>query len=154
MVSWSAFADEEPEMAEAGRAIWADHVVMYLATIRPDGSPRVHPVVPVLVDGHVCVAIPQASPKWRDLDRDPRCVLHALPGARDDEFVLRCRAQPAEHLREDMRAAADHRVHDGDRLFAFDLEQVDLGHWEHIGEPDTYSVRYRWVPGSITQVKP
>jgi len=154
MTSWSTFAAEAEDLAAAGRAIWAEHVLMYLATTRLDGSPRIHPVVPVLAEGTVCVAIPECSPKWRDLERDPRCGLHALPGQRDDEFVLRCRAASAAHLRAAVAEEADHVIHDEDHIFEFDIEQVDLGYWENVGQPGTYAVRHRWVPGTTTQLKP
>jgi hypothetical protein len=62
---------------------------MYLA-IRADGSPRLHPVTPVLAVVEIFAAMARESPKWGDLSRDPRCVLHALPGPRDEEFALRC----------------------------------------------------------------
>lgn len=119
---------------------------MYLATVRSDGSPRLHPVVPVLASGSVFVAIGSWSPKWRDLRREPRCVLHCLPGARDDEFVMRCRAHEAPHALDRVRAAASHLIHDDDQIVEFDIERVDHGWWEHVGQPDTYSVRERWTP--------
>lgn len=154
MSSWSEFAVEAPSIAERGRSLWAQHVLMYLATVRADGSPRLHPVVPVLADGRIFVAIGDWSPKWRDLERDPRCVLHTLPGDQDDEFVLRCRAAPGETHRAAVGAAADHVIHDDDHIFVFGVEQADLGYWENVGQPNTYAVRHRWRPGSVTQLKP
>ncbi|MDH3678592.1 MAG: hypothetical protein OEV40_01455 [Acidimicrobiia bacterium] len=64
---------------------------------------------------------------WRDLHRDARCVLHALPGDRDDEFVLRCTAWERLQARELVRNAANHVIHDDDRIFEFAVEQVDHG---------------------------
>lgn len=124
---------------------------MFLATVRADGSPRLHPVVPVLVDGQVFVAIADSSPKWRDLARDPRCVLHALPGERDDEFALRGRAVERPDALRAVRAAARHQIHVDDHLVALDIERADWGWWEHVGEPDTYAVRYRWRPGRAVE---
>ena len=133
-------------MAEAGRALWEEHVLMYLATVRPDGSPRVHPVVPVLAEGSVFVAVASWSPKWRDLLAEPRCVVHCLPGHRDDEFVMRCRGREVPGAVDRVRAAAAHTIHDDDRLFELDIQQVDHGWWEHVGRPGTYPVRRRWTP--------
>ena len=133
-------------MAEAGRALWEQHVLMYLATVRADGSPRVHPVVPVLAGASVFVAIASWSPKWRDLQAEPRCVLHCLPGPRDDEFLMRCRALEVAGAVDRVRAAAAHTIHDDDRLFEFEIQQVDHGWWEHVGRPETYPIRQRWTP--------
>jgi hypothetical protein len=141
-------------MAQAGRALWEEHVLMYLATVRADGSPRVHPVVPVLAEGSVFVAIASWSPKWRDLQAEPRCVLHGLPGPRDDEFLMRCRGTEVPGVLDRVRAAAAHTIHDDDRLFQFDIQQVDHGWWEHVGRPDTYPIRRRWTPiGGVTNLR-
>jgi hypothetical protein len=148
MVTWAEFATAAPDMAAAGDELWRRHVLMYLGTVRGDGSPRVHPVVPILSEGSIYVAIAPRSPKWRDLRRDPRCVLHALPGDRDDEFVLRCTAIEASEARDLVRSAARHVIHDDDRIFAFAIEQADHGWWEHVGQPNTHQVRRRWLPGS------
>jgi hypothetical protein len=57
MKRWSEFADERPEMAGAGRAlIYQFRVGLgYLATVRKDGAPRVHPVCPVIANGGLYV---------------------------------------------------------------------------------------------------
>ena len=50
MVNWTAFEDLEPALAGAGRKQlyqW-DIGLAFLATVRPDGGPRVHPVCPVI----------------------------------------------------------------------------------------------------------
>lgn len=138
-------------MAEAGRSLWQEHELMYLATVRADGSPRVHPVAPVLAEGRVFVAVGTWSPKWRDLLAEPRCVLHCLPGPRDGEFVMRCRAREVPGAFDQVRAAAGHTIHDDDRLFELDIHQVDHGWWQHVGRPDTYPIRRRWTPtGGVT----
>ena len=67
MATWTEFTEAAPELAQRGADLWNQHVLMYLATVRGDGSPRVHPVAPILADGAVHVAINPRSPKWRDL---------------------------------------------------------------------------------------
>lgn len=148
MSDWHQLSLQAPELAAAGRDLWERHGLMYMATVRADGSPRLHPVVPLLAEGGVYVAIAEQSPKWRDLRRESRCVLHSLPGPRDDEFVLRCRAREAPGAMGRVRTAAKHVIHDDDHIFEFDIEVADLGWWEHVGQPGTYSVRMRWTPGA------
>jgi hypothetical protein len=64
----------------------------YLATVRSDGGPRVHPVAPVITDeGLFCFVVD--SPKRRDLERDGRYALHSFPPEEsDDEAYLAGRA--------------------------------------------------------------
>ena len=147
MANWQDFEEEAPELSRVARDLWTHHGLMYLGTVRADGTPRVHPVSPLLADGRVFVAIAEQSPKWRDLRRDPRCVLHCLPGQRDDEVVLLCGAREAPGARHAVRAVARHQIHDNDHIIEFELVQVDVGWWEHVGQSGTYSVRMRWAPG-------
>ena len=127
--------------------------IAYLATTRPDGSPRVHPVCPVLAGGRMFVAIPPRSPKGDDLRRDPRCALHAMPGPDDDELCIRARA--AEVREAATRASVVEVVGrsgvggmvettSNDPLFEFDLERVDTASWVDVGQPGTYAKRARW----------
>jgi len=62
----------------------------FLATVRPDGGPRVHPVCPLITDeGLYGFIVP--GPKLDDLRRDPPYALHAEtfpPPDHDDAFYL------------------------------------------------------------------
>ncbi len=96
MVSWPEFAAAAPDLAGQVRALFEQYGqgLGYLATVRADGGPRVHPVAPVLTeDGMFCFVIP--SPKRRDLERDGRYALHAFPAEdSDDEAYLAGTAVP------------------------------------------------------------
>ena len=50
MVSWQEFVAAEPDLAELGRFLLFQFQVGpgFLATVRQDGAPRLHPVCPVL----------------------------------------------------------------------------------------------------------
>jgi hypothetical protein len=90
MVTWSEFEASVPEMAAAGRALLYQFGpgLGFLATVRTDGGPRLHPICPFIADGALCAFI-IASPKRADLLRDGRYALHTFPPAeRDDEFYL------------------------------------------------------------------
>jgi hypothetical protein len=90
MASWSDFAAAEPRLAQVIRNLVHQYGsgFGYLATVRADGGPRVHPVSPVITeDGLYCFIVD--SPKRRDLDRDGRYALHAFPSEdSDDEAYL------------------------------------------------------------------
>ena len=95
MVSWSDFTAAEPSLAAGIRALLQQYGpgMAYLATVRADGGPRVHPVSPVITDeGLYCFVVD--SPKRRDLERDGRYALHSYPPEEnDDEAVLTGRAR-------------------------------------------------------------
>lgn len=96
---WSRFAAEAPEIARAGRELLYQYGpgLGFLATVRPDGGPRMHPVCPVVVDDGLYVFIGNQTPKLGDLLRDGRFALHAMPPEDvDDEFYLTGVASAAE----------------------------------------------------------
>ena len=77
MASWSEFVEEAPRIAEVFvRRHAATNYLCMLATIRSDGSPRISPMEPrILEDQLVLVGMPDTT-KYRDLGRDPRFCLH------------------------------------------------------------------------------
>jgi hypothetical protein len=148
MAEWAAFAAAMPEMAAAGRQLLYQYGpgLGYLATVRPDGGPRLHPVCPTLVDDRLFVAVLARSPKCGDLLRDGRYALHAT-GADDvdDEFALQGRAHRAgadgiatceRGLARDGVASHDHVV--------FELD-VERALWSKYGpRPSWPPVYTRW----------
>jgi len=75
MVSWSQFSTAAPELAAFGQQRLVGRIA-YLATIRLDGSPRLHPVSPFTAGGKLFVYMEPTSPKSHDLRRDARYALH------------------------------------------------------------------------------
>ncbi|TDC60861.1 pyridoxamine 5'-phosphate oxidase [Micromonospora sp. KC207] len=96
MASWSEFAADEPRLADGIRHLMQQYGpgFGYLATVRADGGPRVHPVSPVITDdGLYCFVVD--SPKRRDLERDGRYALHSFPPEdSDDEAYVAGQARP------------------------------------------------------------
>src|SRR5262245_61549998 len=92
MVTWKAFAAAAPDLAQAGRYLLNQFGVglAFLATVRKDGAPRLHPVCPVLSEDRLFVLITPASPKRHDLARDGRYALQTFPQAKagSDEFYV------------------------------------------------------------------
>ena len=75
MISWSEFAEVEPQLASFG----ADRLLnppAYLATVRRDGRPRVHPVTPIMSPRALFVFMEPTSPKARDLRERRWYALH------------------------------------------------------------------------------
>src|SRR5262245_37007678 len=95
MVTWGTFEERAAATAAFGRAR-IDRRVSFLATVRPDGGPRVHPVTPWIADGRLFVRMYRTSPKASDLDRDARYALHSMMDNDDGaggEFALHGRAE-------------------------------------------------------------
>jgi pyridoxamine 5'-phosphate oxidase-like protein len=65
-VSWGRFAAAESELAGFGATLLAQRPC-YLATVREGGTPRVHPVTPILAPDALFVFMEPTSPKRRDL---------------------------------------------------------------------------------------
>ena len=74
MTSWAEFSQQAPELAAFGAARFRSGVA-YLGTLRADGSPRVHPVTPIMGE-QLFLFMEPTSPKGKDLQRDPRYTLH------------------------------------------------------------------------------
>jgi hypothetical protein len=93
MITWTEFEKREPGLAAAGRELFYQHSLGlgFLATVRRDGGPRVHPVCPV-ISGHGLHLVIMPGPKLADLRRDGRYSLHSetLPPPREDDgFAVR-----------------------------------------------------------------
>lgn len=126
----ATFADvlaEEPEFAERVRACFDAHGHKFLATLRPDGSPRISGIEMSFVAGEPWLAGMPGSVKFTDLRRDPRFALHsgsAEPDAFTADAKLNGRATQVLDDDERRRFAAAAGMQ-GDHL-GFDLYRVDL----------------------------
>jgi hypothetical protein len=170
VAAWSEFETAAPDIAAVASLLWPGIVALatsepkdparpwfpiaFLATIRLDGSPRLHPFCPIMADGRLFAAIPLASPKGRDLRRDPRCAIHALPGPDDDELCIRACARDTGNdpaVRSLVVSAVGPSGVGGmietvseDPLFEFDILRVDVARWLDIGQRGTRAVRRTW----------
>ena len=92
MITWTQFAQQQPALAAVGRGQFYQHGLGlgFLATVRKDGGPRVHPVCPVISAAGLHVLI-LPGPKRGDLRRDGRYSLHSemfAPPREDDGFAV------------------------------------------------------------------
>jgi hypothetical protein len=103
MATWAEFAEAAPDLAAFGWERIRGRIV-YQATLRLDGGPRVHPVSPWLAAGLLCVSFRDTSPKLREVDRDARYAMHSAQPWEDHgggygEFMSRGRLErvPSSH---------------------------------------------------------
>jgi hypothetical protein len=146
-VAWPAFARDAPELAERGAAMLRAFTLAYLATLRPDGSPRVHPVTVTLDGTGLYVYAVASTPKASDLRRDARYAAHAFPtfvenDFRDDEFAFGGRAAEVtdRDLYEDVATRHNDTIHEGDPMFRLDLSWA----LQKRREPGRGAVYLRW----------
>ena len=127
-VSWAEFAASAPELAEFGAQRLAGQVA-YLATVRADGAPRVHPVTPIVGEGHLFVFMEPTSPKGKDLQRDARYALHCAvsdSSGGSGEFVANGRATRVtdKETREIANRAASYPAKERYVLFELSVESA------------------------------
>jgi hypothetical protein len=136
MSSWAEFAIQAPDLAAFGKSRFQGRV-SYLATVRADGGPRVHPVTPIVGD-QLFLFMEPTSPKGKDLQRDGRFTLHC--GVEDmegggGEFYVRGHATLATDpaLREAAAEAAAYRPRDRYILFVLSLDFAFMNVYEGDG---------------------
>jgi hypothetical protein len=102
VATWAEFANAEPRLAAFAREQMEGRIV-YQATLRLDGGPRVHPVSPWIGAGLLCVSFRDTSRKMREVAGDAR---------------TRCTPQPWE----------DHAGDHGEFMVRGWLEQIPPSH--------------------------
>lgn len=142
-MSWKILEEGNPELAAFGAARLHGKVA-YLATLRKDGSPRLHPMTPIIGEGHFFVFMEPTSPKGHDLRRDGRYAIHCsvadISGG-SGEFALSGHARPIDDpaLRAQATRLCPYTPSDRYVLFEFDPERASSTVYEK-GEP----VRREW----------
>lgn len=152
---WSDLEARQPGLAEAGRDRLLAPGVVLVATIRRDGTPRLSPVEPLVLDGELWLSMMPASTKARDLDRDPRVLVHSVITTRDGregEYKVRGTVRPESSFEVQQRYAAAVSealgwtpVPGRFRLFAVQISDVTLLHYDD-ATGDQFVTR--WPPGA------
>ncbi len=101
-MNWNEFAKAAPELAKAGEERFERWRLILLGSLRKDGTPRISPVEPLIVDGELMLGMMWQSKKALDLLRDPRCLVHSIITDRkgnEGEFKLRGSARDISDLK-------------------------------------------------------
>ncbi len=142
MARWADLERDAPELAAGGAKLLYQFGIGlgYLATVRGDGGPRVHPFCPILADGGLWGFI-GPSPKLADLRRDGRFALHSFPAPeRDDEFYAQGHAveiTDSDAIAQVRGAYTAPIQGDDEALFELRIDRVLLA---------TYGPRPSWPP--------
>ena len=79
MVRWAQFEIDQPEFSARVRRAFESGRHKVIATIRPDGSPRISGIESEFREGELMFGSMPGSRKSADLGRDPRFALHSPP---------------------------------------------------------------------------
>jgi hypothetical protein len=153
---WPEFVASTTDLASSvARLLYQYEVgLAFLATVRRDGGPRVHPFCPVIADdGLYGFLIP--SPKRDDLIRDARYAMHSFPAdENEDAAYLTGRAvavrDPSKRERVERQFLAERmllerpRHFDQQDLFEFDVERCLYTKTTGHGDPDP--IHEIWTP--------
>jgi hypothetical protein len=155
VISWRDFKARQPELARSGTDLLYHFGVglAFLATVRADGGPRLHPMCPLLTEtGLYAFIVP--SPKQRDLLRDGRYAMHSFPlEDNEDAFYLSGAARHVSHPETRDRLAhqfvserADFAVSPPgpeQQLFEFEVDAVLLTRTTGHGDPQPQHTVWR-----------
>jgi hypothetical protein len=125
-----------------------------VATIRRDGTPRLSPVEPYVLDGDLWLSMMWGSTKALDLRRDPRILVHSVVTGRDGaEGEVKVRGTAlAEHDPAVQRRYADAVAGDlgwSPEVGRFHLFAVDIGEITAVRYDTASGDQYvaSWPPG-------
>lgn len=135
-VRWKEFAESAGELASHVVDRLGGGRICYLATVRADGWPRVHPVGVHFRGEQMVVVMYPTSPKGRDITRNGRYAVHATVEDNEGgegEVLVTGRAQPTETTAADVERG----------WIAFELLIGEVLAVEYEGE-DLRPVSKRW----------
>ena len=138
-MSWKEFEEESPELASLGFEK-LNRKIAFLAMIKMDGSPRLHPVTPFIENGMLFMFTEPSSPKIRDLRRDGRYAMHCSVSREGPliEFLVSGNAEEISDsiVREQAEnIAAVPVVDDSYALFEFQVKRVLVVEYDEERKP-------------------
>jgi hypothetical protein len=143
MPSWNDFQTQAPDLANFG----AERLIAapaYLATIRDVGTPRVHPIAPIIGGGRLLVFMEPTSPKGHDLRKRGWYALHnGVPDTfgSGGEFFVRGQATLLDdpELRSMAAEAAMYQPEDRYILFEFGVDEARCNGYGDVSLPEPRS---------------
>jgi hypothetical protein len=144
-MSWKVFEENSPELARLSYEKM-NRKIAYLATLKKDGSPRIHPVTPFIGNGMLFIFTEPSSPKIQDLRRDGRYALHCTVGGEGPLIEILLSGEAVVISTSDVRReqaeiiAASPVVMDNYVLFEFHVKGVLVVEYDEERKP----VVHRW----------
>ncbi len=140
MLTWQEFMAKNPDMGHFGLKRLKLGVV-YLATVRPDGFPRIHPITAFVGGGHLYGFMEPTSPKAKDLQRNGMYTMHSLVAdgnGTNGEFQISGLAELQEDpaVRSMAVATSPYRPADRYVLFEFKIDRCLTNEYSADGKPN------------------
>jgi hypothetical protein len=148
-VHWADLERDVPRLADRARELVVAPGVCLVATVRRDGTPRLSPVEPLLLDGDLWLSMLWGSRKAADLRADDRILVHNIVTSREGrpgEVKVRGRAVPVEdregrnRYREAVAALGWQPVEPWFHLFVVDV--LDVTSISYAGAGDQHVARW------------
>ena len=141
VMRWSMFAEQEPELAAFGQARLLA-APAYIATLRANGAPRVHPVTPIFGGGGLFLFMEPTSPKGRDLRERGSFAMHCAVSDNEGsggEFWIAGRGAPVDDaaVRSAAEAAASYTPDDRYVLFELSVTEARCNGYGDVELPPT-----------------
>ncbi len=155
-MNWSAFSAAAPDLAPRGRELFERTGVLFIGTVRRDGSPRVSGCEFLLFEGELYLGMMWQSRKALDLLRDPRCYIQSAVTEKNvtgGEFKLRGRAVEVsdaatiERYGQALREATGWRPEGPFHLFALDIQGAAFIEYRRNGDQRVIE----WRPGEAAR---
>src|SRR3954462_7660526 len=94
---WNELEERQPRLAARARERLVAPGVLLVVSLRQDGTPRLSPVEPYVMDGRLLLSMLWGAHKARDLQRDPRVLVHGdVPGREGRDGQLKPRGRAVE----------------------------------------------------------
>ena len=159
MLSYDAFADAAPEIADRFRERLDATGLLFMGTLRSDRGPRVSPIEALIHDGRLYLGMMARSVKARDLQRDGRIALVTPLADRRDTWGEVKLLGAARELLDDDRRALDTALRDGgevdpDQLGDYHGFEVLIGAaaWQRVVD-DTWWTTVSWREGEPVRAR-
>jgi hypothetical protein len=153
-MDWHEFEVEVPRLARLAEERLLEPGVVLVGTIRKDGSPRISPVEPFLMEGDLWLSMLWGSHKAADLQRDPRVLVHSIVTSRDGgggEIKVRgvCRQEHDHSVQHRYAAAVAAELGWQPQVSRFHLFSVEIGSVAYLRYDDPTGDQYvvLWPPG-------
>jgi hypothetical protein len=146
---WANLESDAPRLGQFCKERLIAPGVLLVVTLRRDGTPRLSPVEPLLLDGDLWLSMMWQSRKVIDLSRDDRILVHSVVTGREGsegEVKLRGRAVSVDDLEQRRRYCEAVSVlgwrpeEPFFHLFRIEIDDVTLIRYQPVG--DQYVTRW------------
>jgi hypothetical protein len=143
MTRWEEIEKDAPEFARRVRGRFDAGTNKTIATLRPDGAPRISAIELTFADGEVTFGMMGGSRKLADVRRDPRIAIHCPTVEPPEDVAAWDGDAKLAGTAAEIPPSPDN-PHQGSGFFRIDVTEVSL---TYVGTPADHLVIESWHPG-------